>query len=1381
MLFLNQSTTFAANNTSMNTSKTPPITLFFCILQTLIITPPLLSNDIVFDKIDNRQGLSSDQINKIYQDNEGYIWISTSDGLNCFSGTEFTVYKHEKSKPNSLSSSHTRGICSSPNGKLWIGTKDRGINILDPSSGEIQRITAEDNKYGLLDNHINNILCDSKGRMWISSLAGLSCFDTRTNQALKLIKPKDKIGSVVYEDSKGNILSGSWSNLIYIFNESTNTFELLKENEKQKTKGAIKSLKEDNNGNLWIGTWGNGLYKARYSQTELKRIEHTDVANENYSANHTFNIVYSIIQDKYDNVWLGTDVGLGIIKNTESDKIQIEWIAPSNEKKGFGAKDASTLFVDASSTLWIGTQGNGISRVDFNQSNFKTYISNSDTRSYSSDIFRSFWYLNDELYVGINALGFGRYDLEKEEFTPFTQIPLFSGIEKGRIDLNTITSCTPLDDHNLWMTTRYKGLIIYNLKARKAQQIYLPLNYEENSCYLIEDDKIWIGTNTGLMVCVPDSNRTGPFPYKKAIYQHIPNDANSISSNNISQILRDKDGQIWISFYGGGIDKVVEDPMDPSKVYFSKAIKEDLAYQPDINLMHEDSRGNIWLGTEGDGLWLFNKNQNTIINFSTATAIRGNSIYGILEDDKHRLWLSTNRGLSSINIINLGNPYVINYTVEDGLQGNIFIRNAALKDKDGKLFFGGYHGFNYFNPEDIRYNNFIPPLVFTNIEVDREKKPVNYRDGEYLKLNHKNNSFQINFAALSFTKSNNNQYRYKLEGYDNEWLKTQKGLNKAIYGKLPAGDYKFSVIGSNNNGIWNYTPLTLQIKVKKSPFKTYLAYFLYFLTSSIILWLSFYYTKRQFTLKQAYKDEQNERIRADKINQFKLKFFTNISHELLTPLSIISNAIELYLDKKPKESSDLAIVQRNTNRLSRLINQLLDFRKVEGDSRKLMVEECDFNHIVSSLTDNFLPLCEKKGVNFTIEGFIPQQIYIDIDKIDKMLHNILSNAFKHTPEDGEIKLNYSTYLEDDVEYLKLTVSDNGKGIPEEQLLHIFDRFYRIDDRKHESGAGIGLAFTKSLVSLHKGVIEAKNNANGGASFIINLPVSQWKYNEDEISIEKQPEREAEYSFADEMDEIKIPVRALRENNEDLPKILLVEDNFDMRTIMRNYLSKYFEIYEGDNGIEGLEALNKVDIELIISDIMMPEMDGLTFCRKVKTNITTSHIPVILTTAKRTQENFIEGYEAQADSYITKPVNLQLLLVRIINLLNQREKLREAFSGEKKPNTKELGINNLDQQLFEKLDIYIEENINNSNLTIGMLSEHVSISSSVFYRKLKSFTGMSPNEYLRSKRLNKAAQMLKNGFNASSVAYECGFSDPSYFGVCFKKQFGVPPKKYVDSL
>ncbi len=1070
---------------------------------------------------------------------------------------------------------------------------------------------------------------------------------------------------------------------------------------------------------------------------------------------------------------------MGLISNPYADEIDIEWLPTGNNNRSFIAKDAVNLFVDNAKTIWIGSQGKGISKVDFNRSNFSTYTSTTSPGEFSSDIFRSFWYYNNEFYVGINALGFGKYSLKDQSITPYEKLSEFRGLYERFPNLNAITAFIELDERYLLFATRYKGIIAYDKQTHQANRVSLPLFFNATSCYLKEDDKIWLGTPTGLILLIKDETIKSFLPYKRTKYQHSTTNNLSPRHNNISSIIRDQNGQVWVAYANGGIDKIIEDPNQPNRLHFLRALDMPEASMPDISQLKEDDKGLIWVGTDGQGVWQFLKDEKKLIPFSHNTSIRGDRIFCMQEDNSHRLWISTNKGLSSFNTDTSEDPDVVNYSVKDGLQGDIFIRNASLKDDKGHLVFGGYYGFNYFNPNTIKHNKFVPPLAFTHFEVDHSERQLDYRRGEQLELNHKNNSILITFNALSYTQSENNQFLYKMEGYDTQWIKTQKGGYQANYGKLPPGKYTFKVKGSNNSGIWNNKPISIDVRVKKSPFNTYLAYFIYLLIFGSSTYLYLYYTSRNIKLKQAVKDEHSERLRIEKMNQFKLKFFTNISHELLTPLSIISNGVEQFIDQKPNEGKQLAIVQRNVNRLSRLINQILDFRKAEGSGRKLMVEPSEINYIISTVKDNFEPLCAKKEIEFVVEGSVKNNIYVDVDKIEKILHNILSNAFKHTPENGKITLNYSTRFSHGNEELSIRISDSGSGIPEELLDNIFDRFYRIDDTKHESGAGIGLAFIKSLISIHKGSIKAENGPDGGAVFTVVLPVSEWVY-KDEEKTHKPLDREPEYAFAEEMDTIKVPLRDTRESNSQLPKLLIVEDNHDMRSILRNFLSKYFEIYESENGVQGLETLSQVDIELVISDIMMPEMDGLTFCRRVKANITTSHIPVILTTAKRTEENFIEGYEAQADSYITKPVNLQLLLVRIINLLNQRKKLREIFANGQELQAAELNINNLDQELFEKLNNYIDDNITDTELSIGMLSDHLGISSSVFYRKLKSYAGMSPNQYLKTRRLNKAAELLQKGQIPSAVTYECGFSDPSYFGVCFKKQFGVSPKKFVES-
>ncbi len=1339
-----------------------------------------------FDKINNRQGLSSDQVVDICQDKEGFIWIATNDGLNCYTGTDIITYRPLSNDNNSLTSSNIKALCSTKDNKLWVAVENGKIDILDRQSNTIEHLPYTPFGFNNSNTAVNDMLCDAHGNIWVASNRGLSLYSQqeKTFTDYRIKKDYNYITSI-YESKEGEIYCAVWGAMLFKLNTGSNQFERVP------IKGlgqfnTIRAFLKDEANNLWIASWGKGLYKASPNEQGEYMATHTPILNDNYPKDNSYQIVYDIAQDKSGDIWLGTDVGLGIIKQSKTHPLNIEWIKPGSGPNDFSSKDASKLMIDNAYNIWIGTESDGLSRFDTKTSKFTTYTSEGSSLGIGSNIFSSFWYYNKELYTGVQAHGFGKYDLKNKTFTSYKELPEFSGLKDFSNVLNTIEQCQVIDERYLLMRTRYRGIFKYDLKERKRHHLPLSGIKGITNQFLYEKDRIWVGKNGGLLLFTYDPYADDKiFPYTQHAFTIDPNSPstpNTPSNSNISGFLRDRDGQLWISYQDGGLDKVHES-RDPEDIVFEAVTTKggkQLSPLP-IQTMYEDQRGNIWLGTSGEGLWLFNKRTSSLIDFNEHLGLENKIVSGIIEDDNNNLWVSTNKGIFSFNILSTQPSYVINYDAEDGLQSNIFKKNAVCKSPNGSLLFGGYHGFNYFDPQDKQHNTFIPPLAFTRFEINRKPVYINYTKGEKLIIDHKSTSFLIAFAALSYSRSQNNQYRYMIEGYDQEWIKSNKGSNYAIYGKLPSGEYTFKIMGSNNNGVWNPTPLEVGIIIKRSPFLSILAFIIYFILLGSLVWAYIYYSQRNFKLKQAYKEEQNERLREEKINQFKLKFFTNISHELLTPLSIISNAVEQYVSNKPKEEAALAIVQRNANRLSRLINQLLDFRKVESSNRNLKVSQNDIDLHVSSLKDNFDALCAQKDISFVVEGQVGNKIFFDSDKLDKILHNILSNAFKHTPQNGTITLHYHTYLENNTEWLKMSISDTGKGIPEEFLNQIFERFYRIDDRKHEPGAGIGLAFTKSLISSHKGSIKATNNEIGGALFTFRFPVSAWSYTGDEIASEEDMAESVEYSFADEMDEIKIPIRDKRENNSELPKILLVEDNHDMRTIMRNFLSKYFEIYESGNGVEGLETLNNVDIELVVSDIMMPEMDGLTFCRRLKNNINTSHIPVILTTAKRSEKNYIEGYEANADSYITKPVNLQLLMVRIINLLEQRKRLHELFSKEKSPDIKKLNINNLDQNLLNKINEYIEENINQSDLTVVNLAKHVSISTSVLYRKVKSFTGLSPNEYIRSQRLNHSSELLRQGLSPSEVTYECGFSDPSYFGACFKKQFGVTPKKYVESL
>lgn len=1346
--------------------------LFFLFFQNLI-----QASDFTFEREDMRQGLSSDMITDFCQDAQGFVWISTLDGLNKSFDNEYEVYQLGQS-----SSTNIRTMCLSNDNELWLGTLDEGIIVFNPLTHTKRYIDTKSEPLRLSNDRVNCLLTDSKGRIWIGTPVGLCQYNPLTDSMI-VYQPTQVIGientyvTSVYEDSHGRLFVGTWGQSFYYYNERDDSFIPLSLTDDLSAQ-RIWSFCEDSYGDLWIGTWGGGLYKTRFKDDfSLEVMSSQMLENNSFDKESIFNIIYSMKSDDEGRLWLGTDAGLGLITDPSDEKLTIEWMSIEYGDSHYIPKDIYRLFIDAAHSLWVGTNEHGVIKGNLRAPSFHTFTTNMQDSKPSANTFCSFWEYKGSLYAGVQSLGFGKYDISNKQFTPFVDIPSYKGFENLGIPLNAIIHCTVEEEKNvLWMVTRYRGLVKYDLNKKRLFTPQLNISNYENVAFFYEKDKMWLGTDENLVKFTKDEKSSDyGFGYKSQVFRRSSQGQSALPFGRISDIMRASDGRLWVSSKEGGVYEVVEkdEVLTFNKI---KAIGDAEFYSTPIQNIFEDSHGNLWFGSLGRGLWLYSVEKNKVVNYNTVASIWGETVFSVLEDEFRNIWLSTNKGISCINV---SKGSVINYTIEDGLQGNTFVNKAAYKDGDGNLYFGGYYGFNKFNPRQIKHNTYIPPLVFTALTVDDEPVYFDYTQDLPLVINYKQNSFSVSFSALSYIHSENNHYSYMLEGFDKSWVYAGTGREKVIYGQIPPGNYTFKVKGSNNNGIWNDEPLKLSIVVKKSPYKTILAYVIYFILFLSIALSLFYIWKRDFNLNQAYKEEQNERYRADKINQFKLRFFTNISHELLTPLSIISNAIEQTSEQKSYKKEDLGVINRNTQRLIKLINQLLDFRKVENGTKKMEVCCLSFDSLVASLLDNLQPLCEKKKITLRVEGHIGKDVYFDPDKLDKILHNLLSNAFKYTPAGGDIVLSYEMRVKDNYEMLFVRVDDSGNGIPEKDLAHIFERFYRVEDYKREAGAGIGLAFTKALISLHKGSIGVENNTSGGASFYFELPVSLHCFSDEEILPTKPEEKPKSTDFLiDEQSVCDSPLIQQVFTTKNKVKILLVEDNSDMRSILKKYLESRFEIFEAEHGVKALEVLDFTDIDLIVSDVMMPEMDGITLCKKLKGDINTSHIPVILTTAKRTEEDVIEGYGALADSYVTKPVNMKLLLVRIENILAQREKLRQKFSKGLSILADEVCITDLDKELMSKINSTIKDNISNSSFTVVMLHKIVGSSESVVFRKIKALSGKSPNQYIREIRINYAAQLLKKGVKAVEASYQSGFTDPSYFSACFKKQFGVTPSKYL---
>ncbi len=1348
-------------------SKFMRIFLFYSLL--CLCSMQLYSADFSFKQFDSRHGLSSDIISGFCQDKEGMVWIATSNGLNSYSGNRFQVYDTFGKNRENISA-----LTVADNGDVWLGTLDNGITVFNRLEQKEKKFTTQSGEYSISGDKINDIICDSKGRIWFSTSGGLNMYDNRLDSMFFYDLNGEYVnlnGDLfeIYEDSKGRIFIGTWWHSLFCYDELSHSFnQLMLEDGSAIPK--VWAICEDVAGDIWVGTWGNGLYKLKVDGCDkIELLDQVPIVNAYFDKEIVFNIVYDITVDKQNRLWLGTDVGLGMVESPDLDEVSIEWIPLEYGEQDYLLKDITEVFVDAEESLWIGTVEYGMCLAKPEGLAFKTHVINTGKRGPSTNTFTAFWEMDEQLFVGVQTLGFGAYDINSGQFTSYKKQNDFKAFYHLPSQLNAIVKAEEADNDYWWYLTRYMGLIRYDANDNDLYQVPIAGMNRDEMSFALDGNNVWLSDRDDLVLLLENTNDDQRSPYLLKQFQ-----SKDMPRSNISGLYKDSRGVLWISSLDGGV---------------MKAVKENHSYDYNFNLLDvkgaekfnktkvqvafEDSKHNMWFGTVGSGLWFYSNAKNTIYSYNSGTTNEDMTVFAIQEDSFGNMWCSTDRGLFYI-VPNSGQ--VIRYTMNDGVQGNVFLKNSSFKDSQGRLFFGGSHGFNVVDPHLITFNDYIPPLAFTSLIVDDKPVTVNYQEGEALVLNHAHKSFAIEYAALSYKSSEDNHYAYQLEGFDELWINAYNNINRVVYGKLSPGRYTFKLKGSNNNGVWNNIPIKLDVLVKRSPYLTIWAYIIYFILFSSLAYTVFYFWNKDAKLKRAIEEEQKERLKADQLNQFKLRFFTNISHELLTPLSIISNATEQIDLTKKYIPENFSIITRNTKRLLHLINQLLDFRKTETGVKSPKVCKSDIEVLINDLHESFASLCEKKGISFSMNGYVGHPVWIDPDFLDKILHNILSNAFKYTPEGGQIKF---TYRLNDEKSLYVAIQDSGTGIKEEDIEKIFTRFYRSVDNQKIAGAGIGLAYTRSLVELHKGKIWASNNEEAGATFYVELPVYQEAFAENELSADSREIQSTAFTEDIEQSTQTLGVQKYL-SEEHKGKVLVVEDNHDMRSIIKAYLAHYFTVFEAENGVKALEIIDKQDVDVVVSDVMMPEMDGIALCRHIKTQVKTSHIPVILMTAKRTSQDMIEGYDALADSYLAKPVSMEMLLVRIGNIMKQRNVLKSAASKVDEAIIEKSGISDIDKTFLEKINRVIKDNIANADFLTSDLYASMNSSESVVFRKVKALTGKSPNQYIREVRLNIAAQMIRKGGKPLEVCYRAGFTDPSYFSACFKKQFGVTPSKYLKS-
>ena len=1343
--------------------------------------------------INSNRGLPSDDVKDVFQDSKGFLWFCTTEGLIRYDGYTLKTYSIAHHHNKGLITNQFNAITEDQKGFLWCAT-DRGIAKLDRQVETFVFFnTQSPAPYTLSYDVIESIVIDHKNNLWLGTAgAGVNVINPETGVIATYSLSSGTAGmnsdwiTNIYEDKSNNIWISSWQGALTLVSPSGETIKswVKKDFPLQLTHFSPYSMTQSGKNDYWLGLWGDGI--IHFSLQEDSLIVKDHIKPDTSGAESPENIIFDLIFDKNGSLWVGTPTGLMLMNHPEDAAAPFIRFDNKSSQISLSNNEAFTLLIDASGLIWVGTSGGGVNKIDNKIRLFEPRRISNKSLFQESQSVSSFLRTNsNDLYIGVKSLGFGRYNPKDQSFVQYTNLPEFKQLPK---DLNTVNCFLQDSKGFLWLGTRYEGVIKYNPQSgehiviNKNNTLY---NFPSREIFDIQEDPfghIWIATENGLYKFV--SSGANSFSNFMIIrYDSTPDTPNTLSSNRISKILIDRNNHLWAATLDGGVNHSVSDitkhyPLESQR--YQAAEKDSNGLITDhILTMFEDNVGNIWIGSGGGGLFRWDPEEQIFLSFEAY--VSGDIIYTINQDNHNHIWIGTNRGLTRIKIEN--NEIVSNYFLEEnGLQGNIFNKGASFKDIEGNLYFGGNQGFNIFTPLNIEPDNFIPPVVITDVKIMNKPVSVTTTPEKPIVLNHFQNNFSVTFAALSYSQPENNKYAVFLEGLEDTWRVMDADMRTLNYANLTPGNYTLHIKGSNSQGHWNPTPEKLYIKVTPAPYKTWWAFSFYVLVFGGIFYLAFRTKQKNQEVKHALKIEHIERQKSEKLNFFKQDLFSNISHEFLTPLSILSCLIDDWRHARTKPNNkDLSLAERNINRLNRLNRQFLYFSKSEIENLSLNVNKGNLKTFTQNICDNFAPLARKKNIFFTYDIDCPEVLlWFDQEKLDIVLYNLLSNAFKFTPKDQSISLSLHITKRNNKTLAIFQIKDTGKGIAVEFQPSIFDRHKTISNNNSpEGGFGIGLSLTRSMIETHKGEIALSSIPEKGTTVSFSIPVSRNAFDKPEITDNQQAPIPPGFIEAENIEEETIlRIKNLQQTSDPKPKILLVEDNADFRKLLKGNLDGIFSVLEAPNGIIGYEmAINKLP-NIIISDVLMPSMSGIELCKKIKQNEATAHIYFILLTAKTSDEERAEGYRAGTDSYITKPFNINTLLARMEAFLEQQQRNQKTPSTPLKSKNKI--TDSQDDFLLNAREI-INKHLSNPEFSVKMMAEELSISNSMLYRKVSDLLDISPNTFIRKMRMIKAAELLEeNHLSISEIAFQCGFKDVSYFGVTFKKDYGITPSQYQKS-
>lgn len=1336
------------------------------LLLALLFTSWIVSaQSYLFKHLEVSDGLSNNSVNTIYKDRDGFMWFGTTAGLNRYDGYTFKVYQHAEDELGSLPDNYITDIVEMPDGRFWINTA-RGYVLFDKERDcfitDVTGFMKNLESWGVPEQ----VFVDREGNTWLS-VAGEGCYCYKEGGKRLFFSYMEhslpEYGVTQMAECSDGILLIYNTGLLVCLDRSTLAVKWQSDEIKKYIPEGKKielSLFVDRDNCIWayslMGIW---VYDCG---TKSWRTDLTGIWSSRPDV-----IIHTVAQDIEGRIWVGKDYdGIDVLEK-ETGKVT-SLVAHDDNGRSLPHNTIYDLYADRDGIMWVGTYKKGVSY-------------------YSESIFK------------------------------------FNMYEWG-----DITCIEQADENKLWLGTNDHGILLWNRFTGKAEPFWRDaegqLPNPVVSMLKSKDGKLWVGTFNGGLYCMNGSQVRS---YKEGV-------GNALASNNVWALVEDDKGRIWIASLGGGLQclepssgifetytsnnsALLENNVtslcwvDNNTLFFGTAnqgigmmdmrtreIKKIQGQSGNVKLsndavnhVYKDSRGLIWIATR-EGLNVYDVRRHLFLDLSPVAEAKGSFIAAITEDQERNMWVSTSRKVIRVTVASDGKgSYLFDsraYNSEDGLQNCDFNQRSIKTLHNGIIAIGGLYGVNVFAPDHIRYNKMLPNVMFTGLSLFDEAVKVGQsyggrvliekelNDVENVEFDYKQNIFSVSFASDNYNLPEKTQYMYKLEGFNNDWLTLSLGVHNVTFTNLAPGKYVLRVKAINSDGYVGMKEATLGIVVNPPFWMSWWAYLLYAIGLVVVLFLARYRMLKREREKFHLQQIENEVAKNEEINNMKFRFFTNVSHELRTPLTLIISPLEGMLKETTDElqSTRLQLMYRNAQRLLHLVNQLLDFRKGEMSTHQLSLSEGDIISYVHSVCNSFLLMADKKHIQFSFfSGIDTFSMAFDADKVGKIVMNLLSNAFKFTPEGGRVTVMIE-HVAGTPDMLEIKIADTGIGISDVDKEHIFERFYQADHKGVEetTGNGIGLSLVRDFVTLHEGEVKVFDNIGTGSVFVIQFPVKH-------VETQVQLPPETGISVGEEEDkEIKEETKEEAERK-DFPLLLIVDDNEDFRIFMRYSLELQYRVRLAVNGKEAWEMMQEELPDLVISDVMMPQMDGNELCRLIKQDKRTAHIPVILLTARQNTEAKLEGLQTGADDYVTKPFNMTILVLRIRKQI-ELSRYHRVTQGMIDPAPSEIVITSLDEKLIEKAIKYVEDNMSRTELSVEELSRGLGMSRVHLYKKLLQITGKTPIEFIRVIRLKRAAQLLRESqLHVSEVAFEVGFNNPKYFSRYFKDEFGVLPSVYQE--